>query len=208
MKLRTIGTALLLLSLPSAAQRATNVDALITMLKDPKTSEDAKKQLLEVGESNLNIQHRLAEFLPEALKDRSDLPVWQNEVELAGQLKILTTIPMLSKLLTQTSEVGGLTDLYREAQLVDDPVAKALSRIGDPAVPSLKTILNSANVETRWRATRILLLIGTPLAQQTLQDRLLVEKDPTMRLRIEDNLKRITKPGSSPTPDPMRIPNG
>ena len=80
------------------------------------------------------------------------------------------------------------TTFGTQMRLEDDIVAKALSEIGDPAVPSVTNLLKSAEHKVRRRAVLILLNMDSAASRKILQDHVQRETDPDLREFIEKSL--------------------
>ena len=73
-------------------------------------------------------------------------------------------------------------------RLDHDIVAKTLSQMGDPAIPSVVDFLKSPDKGTRGRAVLILRNIGTPASRKALRHHLEHETDPELKKLIRDSL--------------------
>ena len=178
-----------------AQQRGTSTSEAFQRLLQPGTTNEAAKQLLQRARSNPETKRYLKEHLPPIVeKGPSDVgEPWVNVVGLAGELRISEAVPALAKWIG--FEFGrGTVDMASWAALDDYPAAKALSQIGDPAVPRLATILKQGTSEDRSAAVRALMLIGTPAAKTVLQDQLKVEQDPKMKSFIKDAIDHWRPP--------------
>jgi hypothetical protein len=130
------------------AQTHPSTSELLKRFQSPKNTDDARKQLLQLGNSDPDVRRYLAVQLtpmiergpkscpPSQIEDlfaRWHSCPWYNAVELAGKLKIGEAAPALSPWINWRSEGPLLPTL--EAQLIFHPAAKALYEIGDPAIP-------------------------------------------------------------------------
>jgi hypothetical protein len=120
----------------SAAQTAQEVQQRFAQLHNPTTSDEASVQLKALAGSNADAKVYLAKELPELIsktsEDRSQYKVWLNSVHLAGELKIEETIPVLVKLFDPARYSSPLSTMTSRNRLDDDPLAKALVKIGQP----------------------------------------------------------------------------
>ena len=172
------------------AQNTPDIRTLLANLNQPTTTDHAARLILEVANKDSISREYVVQKLPEMIdKPKSD-EVWLNAVRLAGQLKAVETIPSLQKALSR-GPLGGLLaySMTAEMQLDDDVVAKALSEIGEPAIPAVRSILEGEDRKTRRRAVLILRNMGTPAARKALQERLPHESDPRIKELIESGLR-------------------
>jgi hypothetical protein len=184
------------------AQTHPSTSQLVKRLQSPKTTDDAGKQLLQLGNSGPDARRYLAVHLPPMIErgpkscppsEIVDLVArwhscpWYNAVELAGKLKIGEAAPALFPWIGWRSE-GPLLPTV-EAQLIFHPAAKALYEIGDPAIPVVQRVLNSGSSEEHARAVRVLCIINTPKSKAVLQDDLPHETDPDQQTMIKNCLR-------------------
>jgi hypothetical protein len=184
------------------AQTHPSASELVKRLQSAKTTDDARKQLLQLGNSDSNVRRYLAVQLPAMIElgpkscppsEIADLVArwhscpWYNAVELAGKLKIGETAPALAPWINWRNP--GPVGLSLEARLVFCPAAKALSEIGDPAIPVVQRVLNSGSPEEHARAVRVLCIIHTPNAKAALHDHLPHEADPDQQTMIKNCLR-------------------
>lgn len=174
---------------------------LVQKLQSEKTTDEARKQLLQVGNSDPEVRRYLTAQLPPLIQrgpkscppsEIVDLTTrwhscpWYNAVELAGNLKISEASSALAPWINWRNE-GPLVPTL-EVQLIFHPAAKALAEIGDPAIPVLQRVLNSGNSKERARAVRVLCIIHTPKTKAVLQDDLSHETDPDVQTMIKNSL--------------------
>ena len=184
------------------AQSQPTTSELVQKLHSDKTTDDARKQLLQHGKSNPDVRHYLAVQLPPLIglgpkscppSDIVDLAArwhacpWYNAVELSGKLKIAEVASALASWINWRSEGPFLPTL--EVQLIFHPAAKALAEIGDPAISTLQRVLNSGNSEEHARAVRVLCIIHTPKAKAVLRVNLPRESDPDLQAMIKNVLR-------------------
>jgi hypothetical protein len=121
-------------------------------------------------------------------------PVWLNAVRLAGQLKVVAAIPGLKRGLSKPPTFGAYDDCHgagtmtSNAKLCNDVVARALADIGDPSVPVVAHILSRGDFNAKRRAMWILLNIDSAAAKKVMVDDLPRERDPEMKLWIQETL--------------------
>lgn len=180
----------------SAAQTAQEVQQRFEQLHDSTTSDEASVQLKALAGSNVDARLYLAKELPELIsktsEDHSQFKVWLNSVHLAGELKIEETIPVLVKLFDPARYGGSaLSTMTSRSRLDNDPVAKALVQIGQPAIGPVSGILedNDKGQYTRMRAALVLYNMNSPEANAALAHDLQTETDPRVRSFIEARLK-------------------
>jgi hypothetical protein len=80
------------------------------------------------------------------------------------------------------------------ANLDHFPASTALCRIGNPAIPALKTVLDTGEPVKRNYAIVTLKMIGSPDSLATLRNHLSYETDPVLRGRIESTLRGPQSP--------------
>jgi len=175
---------------------------LVQKLQSDKTTDDARKQLLLLGKSHPEVREYLAAQLPPLIalgpkscpqSEKADLVArwhfcpWYNAVELAGNLKIGEAAPALARRINWRNP--GPFGLSLEARLVFYPAIKALSEIGDPAIPVVQHVLNYGSSGEHARAVRVLCIIHTPKAKAALQDNLSHETDPDIQAMIKNVLR-------------------
>jgi hypothetical protein len=164
-------------------------------LLSPQTTDKAAQQLLKRGKADSETRKYLAEHLPAVIERGPKEPddPWFNAVQLAGELKIAESASALGRWISL--DTGGMTGMAIWARLGNQPAAKALSQIGDPAGPVLASILQYGNSEERSAAIRALALIGSPDAKKTLQNQLKREQEPKTKAFIK-NILEHWKPAS------------
>lgn len=181
-----------LLGVPVAKQNTASADvsALVEKLKQPATTDDAVGEVRDLANNDLGARQYLIHNLPKLIEDPPGRKVWINAVRLAGELKAVETIPSLKKALARGKQTPFLYSMTGEMRLDDDVVGKALSQIGDPAIPVVKdSLLDSKNVDHRRRAILILGNINTPASRSILEKHLTRETDQTLRSLTLDCLR-------------------
>ena len=164
-----------LIALPLVAQ--TQVSVLFRQLQSRKTTDSAVKQLLRLGRSDPKARSYLAIHLPRLIaEDYRPQPYsdfgerwpkirqqWANAIWLAGDLKLVEAIPVLAKQI----DVRYTPQLNLDE---NNPATIALCHIGDPAVPSVRRILDDGNGEQRLFALNVLEGMDSPKAMAALRD--------------------------------------
>jgi hypothetical protein len=188
--------------LNAIAQNHLAPSELVQKLRSDKTTDEARKQLVPLANSEPDVKHYLAAQLPPMIEigpkscpqsDISDLDArwhacpWYNAVELSGKLRIAEASTALARWISWRSEGPFLPSL--EAQLVFHPAAKALAAIGDPAIPVLQQALGSGNPKDHAVAVRVLCIIHTAKSKSVLQEDLAHESDPTLQTMIKNTLQ-------------------
>jgi hypothetical protein len=189
--MRMLCFCVLILNVVTAqSQPPSELRTLLVQLKTPETTQQSAAKLLSMSQSQPAVRNLLSDELPTMLIENNDFDVMQAETMLAGDLKLDTTIQPLVDLLNKpvhsfhsrkSRYILEDRTLSRFAELRDDPVARALSEIGEPALPALSVPLESTSVDLRRRTIRILLRIKTPQSRAMLQRH--VPKEPDAELK-------------------------
>ena len=164
--------------------------ALFRELQLPDATDQATQQMLDLAQSDSTVRPYLAKRLPKMVEMNPyrSFSVWRNEVRLAGELKIAEAAPALAKWIAVTGDEGIGTPL--PSALETSPAAKALSQIGNPAVPALKSKLAGGKWQERRLAILVCQAIGSPSAQDALRQHLSGEPDPDLRSLAERTIRR------------------
>jgi HEAT repeat protein len=167
-----------------------SIRSLMTQLSDVKTTgRDTAKQILEIAKKDSAAREYVAQRLPEVIKSGTDEP-WLNAVWLPGKLKATEALPALQQAMSRPPfPAESYTSAGAAMRLANDIVAKALSEIGDPAIPATRELLGSPDQAMRMRAVLILTNIGTPAARKALQDRLSKESEQRVRDMMQNHLQ-------------------
>jgi len=188
--------------LNATAQNHLAPSELVQRLQSDKTTDEARKQLVQLAKSDPDVKHHLAVQLPPMIEigpkscppsDLVDVVArwhacpWYNAVELSGNLKIAEAASALAPWINWRNDGPFLPTL--EVQLIFHPAAKALAEIGDPAIPVLQQVLSSGNPGEHAVAVRVLCIIHTPKAKAVLQEDLPNETDPDVRTMIKNSLR-------------------
>jgi HEAT repeats len=197
MKTSLLSTAALCFSLSLTSnlsgQQTASISSLFDQLSSEETTDRAVEQFMKLGPNNTDAKAYLANRLPAAIAvEPKDHPhSWVNEVRLAGVFRITEAMPSLEKWIGMVVGSPSGSTLAERVRLDSFPAGKALSQIGEPAVPTLARTLETGNPRERWVAYRALVMIGTPHARAALSDHLDHESDPTIKLEIQ----RAIEPG-------------
>jgi hypothetical protein len=172
---------------------------LVRRLQSAETTDQARKQLLQFGESDPNVREYLAAHLPAMIEkgpnscapsNITDVETrwhacpWYNAVELAGKLKIGEAAPSLGPWIAMRTIGGAVLGISSEARLDFYPAATALWRIGNPAIPTVQSVFDSGGPGGHFLALRVLIIINTPEAKAALREDLPREPDPELQAKI------------------------
>ena len=162
-----------------------NLEAELADLASPAKTDDARLRLISRASCDSRVYALLSDRLPAMLIHDTDFSVVRNEAELAGLLKLSSTIPAPIRLLNYPQYAIGGGSMSSQMNLTSDPVAKALYEIGEPALPDLVEALKSNSFDVRDRVEAILVLTNTTESRAILKGFLPHEPDPRLRARIE-----------------------
>ena len=168
---------------------APDIRILIGQLNDDRTVQrDTVKQIVEMARKDPHAREYVVQKLPELIR-RPQSDVWLDAIRIAGRLKAKEAIPALQEAMSRPPipaepyiTGGGMM------RLDHDIVAKTLSQMGDPAIPSVVDFLKSPDKGTRGRAVLILRNMGTPASRKALRHHLEHETDPELKKLIRDSL--------------------
>lgn len=155
----------------------TQVWVLFRQLQSQATTDSARDQLLQLGRSDPKARSYLATHLPpEIARDYRPQPnsdfgeqwpkireQWANAIWLAGELKLVEAIPVLARQI----DVRFTPELNLDE---NSPAGTALCRIGDPAVPSVRRILDDGDGDQRRDALDVLEGMDSPKSMAALRD--------------------------------------
>lgn len=178
-----------LLSTHGQTEPALDIRNLMDQLNDVRTVRpDTVKRILEMARKDPDARKYVVEKLPELIR-RPESDVWLDAVRIAGKLKAKEAIPALEEAMSRPPMPAETFLTFAGIERLDnDIVAKTLSQIGDPAIPTTLKLLKSEDARMRGRAVLILRNIGSPAARKTLEDRLPSETDPEVKKLIQDSL--------------------
>lgn len=163
-------------------QEQVSIPHLFELLQSENTTAAATAKFLQLGPGNADAKEYLAKRLPAVINEEpKNYFVWVNCVRLAGAFKLKEAIPALVKAISAATAEGST--IAGNARLDPFPCAKALVKIGEPAVPSLVEVMEEADWRRRWFAYRVLFLIGSPRSIDALRDH--IEHEPNQDLRQE-----------------------
>jgi len=173
------------LSLPAAAQRTPDIHTLFTQLNNASTTDHAAQEILRTASEDPVAREYIVGKLPDLIKKATFDRVWRNAVRLAGQLKASNTVPSLMQVLPGSPFRPSLFTFGTAMRLETDHVGKALSEIGDPAVPALANLLDHSDQTTRRRVALILWNIDSPSSRRVMHEDLPHETDPAIKQLTE-----------------------
>ena len=176
---------LLMFFAPQSEAQQPSLRDLFEQIRVEATTKDATEQFLKIRADNVEARKYLAVHLQPLIKeDPKERPhAWMNEVRLAGAFKVTEAIPALTKWigLPLSDSPGGT--LCERVMLEPFPAGRALVQIGEPAVPTLTTVLGRADWRERWVAYRALDMIGTPRAIEGVRAH--IDHEPDQALKNE-----------------------
>jgi len=166
-----------------------DIRVLMEQLNDVRTvRRDTVNQILKIARKDPRARKYVVQKLPDLI-GRPESDVWLDAIRLAGKLKATEVIPALQQAMSRRPfpaepyiTGGGMM------RLDHDIVAKTLSQMGDPAIPSVVDFLKSPDKGTRGRAVLILRNMGTPASRKALRHHLEHETDPELKKLIQDSL--------------------
>ncbi len=168
------------------AQHPTN-DNLLQELQVPEESNQAFAEIEKYLSANQGLRSELLSHLPAMMAKEQDSQVLANESRLAGELKVRDCIPSLLALYRKGDQVGIVVTLSRIMRLADDPAGEALVKIGDPSIPSLKSLLASSNPIMRRKAVLVFVNINSAASRTALREHRPHETDPYLQHTIDSN---------------------
>lgn len=182
-------------SLVSAQNGPSSRQDLFRDLQEANTSDRATHELLLRAKHDEQIMAFLKAELPPMIDKgpKGVSPQWTNAVHLAGKLRVAEAAPALGKWISIDSV--GDTSIAQFMRLDTNPAGKALSQIGDPAVPTLTDVLTRGTTRERRNAYLVLNAIGSPRAQAVLRDYAAHEQDAELR-DFAASLERKEAPSS------------
>ena len=111
--------------------------------------------------------------------------MWVNAVQLAGKMKALEAIPSLQKAMSRPPFPAQTHVNFSTPPLQLDIVAKALSQMGDRAVPSVVDLVKNGDELMRNRCVNILINLNTPASRKALREWLPYETATSVRDLIQ-----------------------
>jgi hypothetical protein len=169
---------------------APDIRVLMEQLNDVRTVHaDTVDQIVKIARKDPHARQYVVQKLPDLIR-RPQSDVWLDAIRLAGKLKAKEAIPALVEAMSRPQMPAETFLTFAGIERLDnDIVAKTLSQIGDPAIPSVINLLSSTDTRTRARVVLILRNIGSPAARKALQERLPHETDPEVKKLIQDSLR-------------------
>jgi HEAT repeat protein len=173
----------------AVAQDTAHLESLLAKLGDSKAAKGASAELETLSKEDPVSRQYIANRLPSLIEiaAKGDLQLWISSLQLTADLKIVEAVPVLAELLRNDNQ-GVVTSFGAHAILYDDPVAKALSEIGDPAVQSVAKLFEDGDAPTRRRAAVVLSNIGSPAARESLRRQIDNEPDPELKAFMQSKV--------------------
>jgi hypothetical protein len=173
----------------AVGQDRTRLEKLLTQLGDAQSAREASAQLKTLAQEDPDSRQYIANRLPSliAIAARGDLQLWISSLDLTADLKVAEAVPILTELLRKDNR-GIPTNFGAAARLYDDPVAKALSEIGEPATNSVAKLFQDGDAPTRRRAATVLSNIGSPSAREAIRHQIDNEPDPGLKAFMQSKI--------------------
>jgi hypothetical protein len=166
-------------------QSAPNIRNLMAELSDVRTtSPDVAQQILVVAKKDASARDYVVQRLPDLI-DAPGSDVWVNAVQLAGKMKALEAIPSLQKAMSRRPFPAQKFVTFATPPLQLDIVAKALSQMADPVVPSVVALLKNGDELMRNRCVVILINLDTPASRKAIREWLPHETATSVRDLIQ-----------------------
>jgi hypothetical protein len=174
------------------AQETTDPATLFQQLQTFATTDKAREILFNRAAADPQTRDYLHTNLPPMIEKgpKGIEHQWENAALLAGQLKISEASPALAKWIGLDYFADDFTQAQIQ-QLETNPAAKALSLIGDPAIPALNKVLEHGIAHERFYAYIALSQIDTAAARAAIHARLDKEDYPYLRDLIQKMTKRL-----------------
>jgi len=178
----------------AVGQDTAHLESLLTKLGDADAARGASTELKALAKDDPASRQYIADRLPSliAVAARGDLQLWISSLELTANLKIVEAVPTLTELLRKDN-TGIVTSFGAHSILYDDPVAKALSEVGEPATQPVAKLFEDGDAPTRRRAAIVLGNIGTPNARAALVRQIPLEQVDDLRAVMKDRVAFIDK---------------
>jgi HEAT repeat protein len=165
----------------------TDLSMLIGRLQNSDTSDDAVK---EIEAASPELKDAVKDKLCPLIRSEKTDVVLNNEIKLAGDLKVANCAPDLVLIFVKGDLLPtGLTGTMRW-HMVDDPAGRALVQIGDPVIPYIRKLLTSNRKDDREKAIRVLGNIKSPAALNVLKE----HRDSEPDQYLQNTIDKIAKP--------------
>jgi len=171
-----------------------HLESLLTKLGDAKAARDASAELKQLANQDPASRQYIANRLPSLLATAAragDPQLLYSSVGLVTELKAVEAVPVLTELLRQDSHWYFVTGLLSQDRLYDNPIAYALSELGDPATQPVAKLFDDGDAATRRRAAIVLGNIATPTARQALLNQIQNERADDLRAVMQDQVAYI-----------------
>jgi hypothetical protein len=168
-----------------------SVNEDVNRLYDAKTQNDAANRLLAAGPRVIPL---VLPVICDKTKSRFDV-AWPIAAKVLGEMKAEAASRCLVSLLMYDYPPLGPVVMKSDKTLIEvDPAFAALVRIGEPAVPAIRSHLPFLGPEQALMALRVLRIINTPSAKEAAEAYLKLLQDQ-IRLAGDILLDFGTKPG-------------
>lgn len=152
--------------------------ALLTLRRSANHSSECRKRIIAaliaaMDKPNLDIS-----------QDRASANLWRAGAPLLGDLKAIQALDLLLAHIKMTDGEWSIS-------MVHQPALEGIIRIGNPAIPKLKSLLQNEDWETRHYAVYCLFWIGGPSARRALEKALPMETDRCVKPFISVSLKTL-----------------
>jgi HEAT repeat protein len=177
------------LSTVATGQDRAHLENLLAKIGNAESAIEALEELRALAKEDPDSRQYIANRLPSliAIAARGDVQLWMSTLQLTADLKVVEAVPILTRLLRSDNR-GGPTNFGMAAHLFDDPVANALSQIGEPAVDSVAQLFQDGDLATRRRATIVLWNIYTENAREAIRRQIDKEPDQGLKSLMQDKL--------------------
>ena len=144
-------------------------DGVFTSAPSSEDRQDVRDSVLRIAKQTPETRSEVIEVLLQIVNDpkaRDEFPIayrWTMAVDLLGELRATEAIDVLIRNLDRTGGNGLIiSPSYR-------PVAEALAKIGEPAIPQLIEALASNDEDIRYEAELALAEMGKPAKPRMLE---------------------------------------
>jgi len=178
----------------AVGQNVAHLESLLSKLADADAQRGASLELASLAKGDPASRQYIANRLPPLLATAAragDPQLLYSSVGLVTELKAVEAVPVLTELLRQDSHWYFVTGLLSQDRLYDNPIAYALSELGDPATQPVAKLFDDGDAATRRRAAIVLGNIATPLARQALVNQIQVEQVDDLRAVMQDQVTYI-----------------
>ncbi len=177
----------------AVSQDTAHIESLLAKLGDANAQRGASLDLASLAKgdpaSRQYIDNRLPSLLAIAART-GDVQLLYSSVGLVSELKPVEAVPVLTELLRKENS-WPVTSFGAHARLYDNPIAYALSELGEPATQSVAKLFDDGDAATRRRAAIVLGNIASPNARQALLSQIQMEQADDLRAVMKDQVAFI-----------------